>query len=113
DRPAGRAAKRCTRSLDPPAHWHRPLPAVHQRLWPVEPLCEAAGTGMQVRSSRLHRHGRIPPNRAHSLPKEGAVARSRIAGAAAIAIVLPLLGVLPASAAAAAPANPATPANTS
>jgi hypothetical protein len=39
------------------------------------------------------------------------VARSRIAGAAAIAIVLPLLGILPASTAAAAPANPAAPAN--
>ncbi|MBM0236517.1 immune inhibitor A [Micromonospora sp. ATA32] len=35
------------------------------------------------------------------------MARSRIAGAAAIALVLPLLGVLPASAAAAAPAQPA------
>src|SRR4051812_39645813 len=40
-------------------------------------------------------------------PEGGAVAPSRIAGAAAIAIVIPFLGVLPASAAVAAPAAPA------
>jgi hypothetical protein len=64
---------------------------------------------MQGRSSRLASTRANPINRAHTLPKGGAVARSRIAGAAAIAIVLPLLGVLPASTAAAAPANPAAP----